>query len=81
MRAEIANYWGAWQIFHCSSRNSRSKLRVERVDGSKAMNDVTLASAWSSLTTTWSMLATTGYCLAAATRAWMSFHCLSSYLM
>ena len=68
-------YWGAWQIFHCSSRNSRSKLRVERVDGSKAMNDVTLASACVSCTTTWSMLATTGYCLAAATRAWMSFHC------
>ena len=31
------------------------------------MNDVTLASAWSPLTTTSSMLATTGYCWAAAT--------------
>ena len=36
------------------------------------MNVVTLASAWSPLTTTWSMLATTGYCLAAATLAWVS---------
>ena len=45
------------------------------------MNDVTLASAWSPLMTTWSMLATTGYCLAAATRAWVSAHSWSSYLL
>lgn len=57
-----------WQIFHWSSRNCRSKLRVERTRGAYAMNAVTLASAWPSLTTTSSMLATTGYCLAAAIR-------------
>ncbi len=42
------------------------------------MNVVTLASAWSPLTTTWSMLATTGYCLAAATLAWVSVQDRSS---
>jgi hypothetical protein len=33
------------QIFHCSSRYCRSKLRLERVCGAYAMNAVTLASA------------------------------------
>ena len=42
------------------------------------MKVVTLASAWSPLTTTWSMLAITGYCLAAATRAWVSVQAFSS---
>ena len=59
-----------------------AELQVEaarrRVCGAYAMNVVTLASAWSPLTTTWSMLATTGYCLAAATRAWVSAHARSS---
>ena len=44
------------------------------------MNEVTLASACSPLTTTSSMLATTGYCLAAAILAYASAQALSSYL-
>ena len=59
-----------------------AELQVEAAGGpgfgAYAMNVVTLASAWSSLTTIWSMLATTGYCLAAATRAWVSVHARSS---
>ena len=53
--------------------------RLERVCGALAMKVVTFASAWSFTTTTSSMLATTGYCLAAATRLWVSVHERSSY--